>query len=74
MQWVLVKLRLLRPTRRRLLILNDISATLVPGRLTLLLGPPACGKSTLLKALAGKLLKARDLKVCCSMSSSEGLC
>lgn len=32
-----------------------MSGVLLPGRLTLLLGPPSCGKTTLLKALAGKM-------------------
>ncbi|XP_028241531.1 pleiotropic drug resistance protein 3-like isoform X2 [Glycine soja] len=36
-------------------ILNDVSGIIKPSRLTLLLGPPGCGKTTLLKALAGKL-------------------
>lgn len=40
---------------RKFKVLDGISGVLVPGRLTLLLGPPSCGKSTLLKALAGKL-------------------
>ncbi|KAJ1264617.1 hypothetical protein BS78_08G013200 [Paspalum vaginatum] len=38
--------------RRR--ILDGVSGVLKPARLTLLLGPPGCGKTTLLKALAGK--------------------
>eukprot|EP00884_Botryococcus_braunii_P023385 jgi/Botrbrau1/9730/Bobra.0388s0022.1 len=62
-EWVLVQLHLLRAARRKLVILNDITATIPAGRLTLLLGPPSCGKSTLLKALAGKLQRARDFKV-----------
>ena len=44
-------------------ILNNVSGVLKPGRTTLLLGPPAAGKSTLLKALAGKLQHG-SLKVC----------
>ncbi|CAL5090732.1 unnamed protein product [Urochloa decumbens] len=36
-------------------ILNGVSGVVKPSRLTLLLGPPGCGKTTLLKALAGKL-------------------
>ncbi|GAB2293587.1 transcription factor [Dionaea muscipula] len=36
-------------------ILHDVSGIIKPGRLTLLLGPPSSGKTTLLLALAGKL-------------------
>ncbi|KAK9122733.1 hypothetical protein Sjap_012335 [Stephania japonica] len=36
-------------------ILHYVSGIVKPSRMTLLLGPPASGKSTLLKALAGKL-------------------
>ena len=39
----------------RLVILDNVSGVLKPARLTLLLGPPASGKSTLLKALSGRL-------------------
>ncbi|KAL3500414.1 hypothetical protein ACH5RR_039507 [Cinchona calisaya] len=42
-------------------ILHDVSGILKPGRLTLLLGPPSSGKTTLLLALAGRL--PSDLKV-----------
>ncbi|KAL2338895.1 hypothetical protein Fmac_013341 [Flemingia macrophylla] len=42
-------------------ILNDVSGIIKPSRLTLLLGPPGCGKTTLLMALAGKL--EQSLKV-----------
>uniref|UniRef100_A0A0D9XY53 ABC transporter domain-containing protein n=1 Tax=Leersia perrieri TaxID=77586 RepID=A0A0D9XY53_9ORYZ len=45
----------------RIRILNDVSGILKPSRLTLLLGPPGCGKTTLLLAPAGKLNK--NLKV-----------
>ncbi len=62
-QSILVKARLLRPARRKLVILKDLSGAIPAGRLTLLLGPPSCGKSTLLKALAGKLQRSSDLKV-----------
>ncbi|KAL8516358.1 hypothetical protein ACS0TY_014856 [Phlomoides rotata] len=49
------KLRIFRPKRHLLAILNNISGVVKPGRMTLLLGPPGSGKSTLLLALAGKL-------------------
>ena len=55
MQDLLQRLWLLRPARRKLVILDSISGILKPGRLTLLLGAPSSGKTTLLKALAGQL-------------------
>ncbi|XP_068660503.1 pleiotropic drug resistance protein 3-like [Aristolochia californica] len=36
-------------------IIKDASGIIKPSRLTLLLGPPGCGKTTLLLALSGKL-------------------
>ncbi|KAF5733436.1 hypothetical protein HS088_TW17G00979 [Tripterygium wilfordii] len=36
-------------------ILKNVSGIVKPSRMTLLLGPPGCGKTTLLQALAGKL-------------------
>ncbi|KAF2321474.1 hypothetical protein GH714_000026 [Hevea brasiliensis] len=44
------------PSRKRpLTILKDVSGVIKPSRMTLLLGPPSSGKTTLLLALAGKL-------------------
>ncbi|MCL7037884.1 hypothetical protein MKW94_014202 [Papaver nudicaule] len=48
-------LRILPSRKKPLRILNDISGIIKPCRLTLLLGPPSSGKTTLLLALAGKL-------------------
>ncbi|XP_050239632.1 pleiotropic drug resistance protein 3-like isoform X3 [Quercus robur] len=42
-------------------ILKDVSGIIKPSRLTLLLGPPGCGKTTLLLALAGKLYQSLDV-------------
>ncbi|KAL1220621.1 ABC transporter G family member 41 [Cardamine amara subsp. amara] len=42
-------------------ILKDVSGIVRPGRMTLLLGPPGCGKTTLLQALSGRL--AHSVKV-----------
>ncbi|XP_020518878.1 ABC transporter G family member 31 isoform X3 [Amborella trichopoda] len=47
--------RLLPSKKQSLTILNNISGIVRPGRMTLLLGPPGSGKSTLMLALAGKL-------------------
>ncbi|KAJ6842230.1 ABC transporter G family member 42-like [Iris pallida] len=41
--------------RTTLTILRDVSGIVHPSRMTLLLGPPSSGKTTLLLALAGKL-------------------
>ncbi|XP_010249930.1 PREDICTED: pleiotropic drug resistance protein 1-like [Nelumbo nucifera] len=50
------------PSRKKpLCILHDVSGIIKPSRMTLLLGPPSSGKTTLLLALAGKL--DPDLKV-----------
>ncbi|PIN26022.1 hypothetical protein CDL12_01244 [Handroanthus impetiginosus] len=52
------------PTRKKhISILQDVSGILKPGRMTLLLGPPSSGKTTLLLALAGKLDPALKVKL-----------
>uniref|UniRef100_A0A3Q7GZ29 ABC transporter domain-containing protein n=1 Tax=Solanum lycopersicum TaxID=4081 RepID=A0A3Q7GZ29_SOLLC len=51
------QLRIFPSRRKKLSILNNISGFLRPSRLTLLLGPPSSGKTTLLLALAGRLDK-----------------
>nr|XP_043609157.1 ABC transporter G family member 32-like isoform X2 [Erigeron canadensis] len=55
------KLRIFPGKKKKLSILNDISGIIRPSRLTLLLGPPSSGKTTLLLALAGRL--GQDIKV-----------
>eukprot|EP00891_Asterochloris_glomerata_P005114 jgi/Astpho2/5114/Aster-06326 len=55
LEYAFLKVGLLRPRKVKMTILNNITSVLKPGRATLLLGPPAAGKSTLLKALSGKL-------------------
>nr|GMC83919.1 ABC transporter G family member 31 isoform X1 [Ipomoea batatas] len=52
---IFTALRVYRPKRHNLTILNNISGSIKPGRMTLLLGPPGSGKTTLLRALTGKL-------------------
>ena len=50
------------PSRKQpMTVLHDVSGIVKPRRMTLLLGPPGSGKTSLLLALAGKLDK--DLKV-----------
>ncbi|KAK1376040.1 pleiotropic drug resistance protein 1-like [Heracleum sosnowskyi] len=46
--------------KKRITILDDISGTIKPCRMALLLGPPSSGKTTFMLALAGKLNKSLD--------------
>ncbi|KAL7131981.1 hypothetical protein ABFS83_12G041400 [Erythranthe nasuta] len=48
-------LQIIRSRKKPLLILNNVTGILKPSRMTLLLGPPSSGKTTLLLALAGML-------------------
>ncbi|KAK7335964.1 hypothetical protein VNO80_28128 [Phaseolus coccineus] len=52
---------ILSSKKKQVTILKDVSGIVKPCRMTLLLGPPSSGKTTLLLALAGKL--DPDLKV-----------
>ncbi|KAG5244333.1 pleiotropic drug resistance protein [Salix suchowensis] len=56
----LSSLHLLPSRKQPFPILRDVSGIIKPRRMTLLLGPPSSGKTTLLLALAGKL--GKDLK------------
>lgn len=53
----------MKNSKRKFVILNSLSGVLVPSRFTLLLGPPASGKSTLLKALSNQLRRSSGAKV-----------
>ncbi|XP_024979259.1 pleiotropic drug resistance protein 1-like isoform X1 [Cynara cardunculus var. scolymus] len=50
-------LHVLPNTKKHITILDDVSGIIKPGRMTLLLGPPSSGKTTLLLSLAGGLAK-----------------
>lgn len=50
------QLRIFPDRRKRYSILNNINGIIRPSRLTLLLGPPSSGKTTLLLTLAGRLV------------------
>ncbi|KAL7112056.1 hypothetical protein ACP275_05G129500 [Erythranthe tilingii] len=52
---ILNSLHILPSRKKPFTILKDVSGIIKPCRMTLLLGPPSSGKSTLLLALAGKL-------------------
>jgi hypothetical protein len=41
-------------------VLNDINLVLKPGKMYLLLGPPTCGKTTLLRAISGNLHPGKE--------------
>ncbi|KAL5135188.1 Pleiotropic drug resistance protein 1 [Glycine soja] len=55
LEGLLNSLHVLPNRKQHLNILEDVSGIIKPGRMTLLLGPPSSGKTTLLLALAGKL-------------------
>ncbi|KAL2344926.1 hypothetical protein Fmac_006211 [Flemingia macrophylla] len=52
---LLNSLHILPSRRQHINILRDVSGIIKPGRMTLLLGPPSSGKTTLLLALTAKL-------------------
>ncbi|KAK4854402.1 hypothetical protein QYF36_023362 [Acer negundo] len=52
---LLRQLRMYRGKRSKLTILDNVNGIIRPSRMTLLLGPPSSGKTTLLLALAGRL-------------------
>uniref|UniRef100_A0A803MQI7 ABC transporter domain-containing protein n=1 Tax=Chenopodium quinoa TaxID=63459 RepID=A0A803MQI7_CHEQI len=58
---ILGLVRVAPSNKKTLNILHQVNGIIRPSRMTLLLGPPSSGKTTLLLALAGKL--DRDLKV-----------
>ncbi|EPS65267.1 hypothetical protein M569_09509, partial [Genlisea aurea] len=49
------RVRILSSQKKTFPILRDVSGIIKPGRMTLLLGPPCSGKTTLLLALSGRL-------------------
>ncbi|XP_027344796.1 pleiotropic drug resistance protein 1-like isoform X2 [Abrus precatorius] len=51
----LTSLHILSSKKKHMTILKDVSGIIKPRRMTLLLGPPSSGKTTLLLALSGKL-------------------
>ncbi|KAI3455373.1 hypothetical protein Pfo_012036 [Paulownia fortunei] len=55
LQGFLNYLHILPSKKKHISILQDVSGIIRPCRMTLLLGPPSSGKTTLLLALAGKL-------------------
>ncbi|KAI8027101.1 ABC transporter G family member 38 [Camellia lanceoleosa] len=44
-------------------ILKGVDGYIMPGSITLLLGPPGCGKSTLLEILAGRIEETKNSKL-----------
>ncbi|CAK8574691.1 unnamed protein product [Lathyrus sativus] len=52
---ILISLHILTNKKKHMTILKDVSGIVKPSRMTLLLGPPSSGKTTLLLALSGKL-------------------
>ncbi len=68
----MLEARAVTVTRRGRHLLEDVHATILPGRVTAIIGPNGAGKSTLLKVLAGEmrptsgdvLLDGRSLAAC----------
>ncbi|KAK1401931.1 ABC transporter domain-containing protein [Heracleum sosnowskyi] len=65
----------LKSRKAKISIIEKGSGIIKPGRMTLLLGPPGCGKSSLLKALSGNLDKSLKCTgdICYNGYKLEGL-
>ncbi|XP_063940613.1 pleiotropic drug resistance protein 3-like isoform X2 [Daucus carota subsp. sativus] len=48
----------LKSRKAKISIINEVSGIIKPGRMTLLLGPPGCGKTSFRKSLSGNLDKS----------------
>ncbi|XP_024394096.1 ABC transporter G family member 29 isoform X2 [Physcomitrium patens] len=59
---ILDVLHLATSKKKVITILDNVSGVIKPGRMTLLLGPPSSGKTTLMLALAGKLDSSLKVK------------
>ncbi|XP_057729423.1 pleiotropic drug resistance protein 1-like [Arachis stenosperma] len=60
LEGILNSFRIIPSRKKPFTVLHDVSGIIKPRRMTLLLGPPSSGKTTLLLALAGRL--GKDLK------------
>eukprot|EP00906_Rhabdomonas_costata_P011280 RCo016001 len=57
-----------RPKTVPRVVLNDLTGTLRPGKMTLVLGPPRSGKSAFMKVLSGQAIENSDAKVTGSLT------
>eukprot|EP00250_Pteridium_aquilinum_P022353 c25359_g2_i2 orf=102-4673(+) len=71
LQDILAWVHLVPSKKHNLAILHDVSGIVRPSRITLLLGPPASGRTTLLLALAGKLDPALKVSGCVTYNGHE---
>nr|XP_017241653.1 PREDICTED: pleiotropic drug resistance protein 3-like isoform X2 [Daucus carota subsp. sativus] len=63
----------LKSRKAKISIINEVSGIIKPGRMTLLLGPPGCGKTSFLKSLSGNPDKSLKRNICWDVFAM-GLC
>ncbi|XLS69359.1 hypothetical protein HN51_020382 [Arachis hypogaea] len=64
LEGILNSFRIIPSRKKPFTVLHDVSGIIKPRRMTLLLGPPSSGKTTLLLALAGRLSKDLKARTC----------